>query len=283
MKETERRIAEAVKALIEGAKVEVRDVRKNNGVILRQLQISKGERIQPSLTIDGYIGQAEAGRDIEEIAQEIVESYNRSVEFAKGFNFDFSRENVLKHTKARLINAENNQEMLKDVPHKPFLDLAIIYRCYLDDKSSFVITNKYMDNFGTNPMELWRAAEKNTEQYDCMNVSEIIRRQTGVYVPDEPMYVLTNKARCCGSSVMMFTEYFRELATRFNSDLYILPSSIHKVIAIPTSEIPTSEVGDVEGLRTLVGAVNSNDVEEQEVLSSSVYLYSLDTDEISIA
>ena len=37
----------------------------------------------------------------------------------------------------------------------------------------------------------------------------------------------------------------------------------------------------VEGAK--VGMVNNNDVKEQEVLSSNVYLYSIDNDEISIA
>ena len=74
MKETERRIADAVQTLVEGAKVELRDIHKNNGVILRQLQINNGERIQPSIKMDDYIIQAEAGRNIDEIAQEIVEN-----------------------------------------------------------------------------------------------------------------------------------------------------------------------------------------------------------------
>lgn len=286
MENTERRIAEAVQALVfdEGAKVELRDVHKNNGVILRQLQINNGERIQPSITIDDYIIQAETGRNIDEIAQEIVENNKKSMEIAKSFrNIELNYENVLNHTKACLVNYENNKDMLEKIPHRQFLDLAVIYRCFLDVNISFIITNDAMELLDTNQNELWEAAEANADEYECKSVSEFIRKKIGVYVPDEPLYFFTNKLKLYGSSVMLGTEPFRGLAKRFNSDLYIIPSSIHEVLAIPISELPDTEVEDMEGLRALVGIVNNNDVEEQEVLSSNVYLYSLDNDEISIA
>lgn len=283
MKETERRIAEAVQALVEGAKVELRDIHKNNGVILRKLQINNGERIQPSITIDDYIIQAEAGRDIDEIAQEIVENNQKSMEIAKSFrNIELNYENVLSHTKACLVNYENNKDMLEKIPHRQFLDLAVIYRCFLDANISFIITNDAMELLETNQNELWEAAEANADEYECKSVSEFIRKKIGVYVPDKPLYFVTNKSKLYGSSVMLGTEPFKELATKFNSDLYIIPSSVHEVLAVPTSELQNSLVENVEGLRTLVGVVNSDNVDEQEVLSSSVYLYSLDNDEISI-
>lgn len=286
MENTERRIAEAVQVLVfdEGAKVELRDVHKNNSVILRQLQINNGERIRPSITIDDYIVQAEAGRDIDEIAREIVENNQKSVEIAKSFrNIELNYENVLSHTKACLVNYENNKDMLEKIPHRQFLDLAVIYRCFLDVNISFIITNDAMELLETNQNELWEAAEANADEYECESVSEFIRKKFGVYVPDEPLYFFTNKSKLYGSSVMLGTKPFRGLAKRFNSDLYIIPSSIHEVLAIPISELPDTEVEDMEGLRALVGIVNNNDVEEQEVLSSNVYVYSLDNDEISIA
>ena len=284
MKETERRIAEAVQALVEGAKVELRDIHKNNGVILRQLQINNGERIQPSITMDDYIIQAEAGRNIDEIAQEIVENNKKSMEIAKSFrNMELNYDNVLSHTKACLVNYENNKDMLEKIPHRQFLDLAVIYRCFLDANTSFIIANDAMEMLETNQTELWEAAEANADEYECKSVSEFFRKKIGVYVPDEPLYFVSNKSKLYGSSAMLGTEPFRGLAKRFNSDLYIIPSSIHEVLVIPISELPDTEIKGLEGLRTSVGIVNNNDVEEQEVLSSNVYLYSIDNDEISIA
>ena len=283
MKETERRIADAVQTLVEGAKVELRDIHKNNGVILRQLQINNGERIQPSIKMDDYIIQAEAGRNIDEIAQEIVENNKKSMEIAKSFSMELNYENVLSHTKACLVNYESNKDMLEKIPHRQFLDLAVIYRCFLNANTSFIITNDAMELLETNQNELWEAAEANVDEYECKSVSEFIRKKFGVYVPDEPLYFVTNKLKLYGSSVMLGTEPFRGLAKRFNSDLYIIPSSIHEVLVIPISELPDTEVEDLEGLRAMVGIVNNNDVEEQEVLSQNVYLYSIDNDEISIA
>lgn len=45
---------------------------------------------------------------------------------------------------------------------------------------------------------------------------------------------------------------------------YILPSSIHEVLAVPT------EIGDVNELRTMVKEVNKT-LKEEDILSNKVY------------
>ena len=76
---------------------------------------------------------------------------------------------------------------------------------------------------------------------------------------------------------MLYEEYFLELAGMIKGDLYIMPSSIHEVIAIPA-------VGsDPDELRRIVTEVNMDVVPEDEVLGESVYRYNFEKGKLEIA
>ena len=73
-----------------------------------------------------------------------------------------------------------------------------------------------------------------------------------------------------------YKEYFAEVASKLKSDLYVLPSSIHEVIAVPT------EGYEPWSLTKMVGEINDKEVAEEEVLGDSIYRYSLMTGNLSI-
>lgn len=60
------------------------------------------------------------------------------------------------------------------------------------------------------------------------------------------------------------------------SDLYVLPASIHEVIAIPANGVGP----DV--LRKMVAEVNADEVADEEILSGNVYRYRLGTGRLEI-
>ena len=59
--------------------------------------------------------------------------------------------------------------------------------------------------------------------------------------------------------------------------MYILPSSIHEVIAI------SADIGDPESLAALVAEVNMNEVSLDERLSNQVYHYDKDIRKVTLA
>lgn len=83
-----------------------------------------------------------------------------------------------------------------------------------------------------------------------------------------PMYVLSNKQKLQGAACMFYPDILKNFAEEKNSDLYILPSSIHEVILLPA-------VGDLEkeGLLEMVTEINKTQVQECDVLADSVYYY----------
>lgn len=88
--------------------------------------------------------------------------------------------------------------------------------------------------------------------------------------PDKAMFVLSNNEGFFGASCIIYPDILDKFASENNSDVYILPSSIHETILIPTSKAPSKEE-----LCDMVKEVNNTEVADTERLSDNVYVYSL--------
>ena len=76
---------------------------------------------------------------------------------------------------------------------------------------------------------------------------------------------------------MLYKEYLEIVAERMNGDFYILPSSIHELLAVPVSNT------GLEQLREMVKEVNDNVVAPEEILGYEVYRYNRETGEVEVA
>lgn len=83
-----------------------------------------------------------------------------------------------------------------------------------------------------------------------------------------PMIVVTNKMKMNGAAAILFTDKLREIADSLDSDLYILPSSVHEIIIIAADNAMT-----VEELKETVCYVNRNELRQEEILSDNVYKF----------
>ena len=83
---------------------------------------------------------------------------------------------------------------------------------------------------------------------------------------DYDIYVLTNSIRLNGAHYITDEDYLVDFANSVNSDLYILPSSIHELLIIPMS------CGlKKEELIKMVRDINSTELSQGEVLSDNIY------------
>ena len=95
--------------------------------------------------------------------------------------------------------------------------------------------------------------------------------------PLYPMFVLTNSEGLFGASCMLYDQLIHSYAERFQSDFYILPSSIHEVILVPAFK---NELMDL--FSEMVREVNQSQVAAEEILSDHAYYYSREKDTILI-
>ena len=73
-------------------------------------------------------------------------------------------------------------------------------------------------------------------------------------------------------------ELLKDLATAIGSGMYIIPSSIHEVILVPSVNCD-----DGESIRQMIREVNDTQVEMEEILSYSLYYYDKEEDKVLIA
>lgn len=201
----------------------------------------------------------------------------------------------------RLINLERNQERLRNMPHRQFLDLAIIYyipaMAGTDSGSSSITcsitaTDKALKMWKVDEEDLYRCAVENTQKLfpvSIMTMEELLLRTIEssdlaempveeIIIPDLPAYVM----RCgneenCGAAAMLDADTLMEFAKE-HGDFYILPASIFEVILAPTEFFSTDNMH----FCGMVREVNHMVLSPSEVLSDNAYYYHAGTGKIEI-
>lgn len=287
------RIGELVKEMIGvECKVSFNKVEKNNGLVLQAVVIKEPDMtVWPSIYINKMLDALNAKDiEIEDVAKQIVQTYMDSKanglfgEIVSGFKL--SKELILNNVTYKLVNRKKNDNRLVDAPHKDMLDLTAMYYVIIaeDDKgtSSFLVRYHNCIQYDISLDELDEAAYKNTEMragFNVQSMSDMMGMPVEMSCKDSnPMYVMTNSKVINGATIMMYERYFKELAEKLNDDLYILPSSIHEVLAIPVS----FRSGSTDELVQMVGEINGSEVAEDEILSYSVYRYDRGSCELKI-
>ena len=85
---------------------------------------------------------------------------------------------------------------------------------------------------------------------------------------DVQMYVLSNKNRVEGAACMMYPELIQEFSDKIGSSLYIILSSIHELLLIPTDN--DNEYAEI---KSMIKEINDTQVSTEEILSYSLYFY----------
>ena len=277
--------------------VEVRQVCKNNGVILQGLVLQrKGSNVVPTIYLEPFWKNYESGATMTEIIDSILSLYERecpSGEMDLSFFQDFDR--VKEKIVYRLVNAKWNEELLKSIPHIRFLDLAICFSCSFCEKTlgigEVLVYNNHVDAWGTSVEELLELARRNTcllYGTELMDMEDLLEEFAGAQAPDLPLEergaeriplkILSNRRRVYGAAAMLYPDLLRKVAEEMDCNLFILPSSVHEVLLMPDRGHP-----DPRLLREMVCEVNETQVAAEEVLSEDVYYFDRRRNELRIA
>ena len=208
-------------------------------------------------------------------------------------------ENAEKNIVFQLINSEQNKDMLKNLPHREFYDLSIIYRWIVDindtNVASAIVNNVLADKIGMSEEQLFQAAMNNTKNIlppemqsmkkilgDNLLARGIPEEEVNNIInggqPEMPeMWIITNNKGINGAASILYDEILQQAAERMNDDLYLLPASIHDCIAMPARGI------DPNSLSEMVYSVNVTEVDVGERLSNNVYYYDKDMRKLSQA
>ena len=286
---------EVVKRTGEKYNVRLNDVMKNNGIVLSGITMMQDDsNISPTIYLNRYYEAYESGETtLGCIVEDVLATYERNkVKRSVDMRFFMNYENIKDRIIFKLIHAERNEALLKDVPHIRYLDLAIVFQCLVSEEmfgnATIMIHKAHLKLWQTTVEELYERALQNTpklQRYDIKSMRDVLcemmlleemeggsTKEIEEYLkelPDSvPMYVLSNKSRVQGAACILYPNILKDFAAAIKSDFYILPSSIHEVILLP---VEGEE--DVEALKNMVCEVNGSQVEREEVLSDSVYYF----------
>ena len=264
---------------------------KNNGLKLTGVSmLQKGENVSPVVYLEPYYqsyrdGVCTLNKIVERVAG-LLEEHSQTGDIKAHVEEFEDWEGIRSRIFTKLINADMNRELLQRVPHRMFMDLAVVYYVKVKEfvgggAGTILIDHSHLQQWGADENLLYEAALSNMEEEgtSVQRMDEIFREEGKDLFPDScGMLVLTNRSKVFGASEFLRKDILRKIAGKLQDNLVILPSSIHEVIILPEREAPSErEAAD------MVKEVNNTGLSPEEVLSNHVYRFDWEKDEVCIA
>ena len=170
-----------------------------------------------------------------------------------------------------IINTELNSGLLQLAPHRDFLGLSVIYRMAVADAdgngyATALITNDLLKELKMSVEELDALAEKNSRRKLRTKVVEV-----GPYAR-----MMMTEGLIYGAINIERTDEIRKIADELDSDLYLLPSSVHDIMVFCEGFFNEDELCAM--------LKNGNEVcnDEDEFLTDNIYHYSRSDDTVEL-
>ena len=234
-----------------------------------------GENIKMSPTLyfnnmyDYYI---DAAASVEELALKAFETMLEGINQTEITGEFPDKEKFMENIFFQVINTEKNKTLLLEVPHREYLDLSIIYRYAVNisdnDIATTTINYILMDEFKLTEEELYEAAYKNTRRLLKPKVTS-----PGI----TGFYMLSNDLNIFGANGILYKDIIAKEAKKLNTDIYLIPSSIHEFLIQPVSNILKPK-----DLKEIIKDANEHVIDPEDYLSDSLYIYKLETDTIEV-
>lgn len=290
-----------------GYQVERRMAVRNNQVM--KMAVGAGNVTGPFMTLTGiepyYMEYLHGNMDVEEAVEDIcrvlgLDGGDRDPGMEAETLYDYRK--IKDRIIFRLVSREKNLDMLQDIPHIPFLDLAVEFQLLLGENGwgqravmvDWELCRKWqadprdlMDQAARNMLRLCPPAivpvqERIKEILETCSMAEKVRKEQYDRMEKMkeriPLYILSNQREIHGASAILYPGVLKKYADMLGRDLIILPSSIHEVLLVPSDEGI-----HVCALRKMVQQINASEVLPEERLSDQVYLYQRGADRIVMA
>jgi hypothetical protein len=262
----------------DGAELYFEEIKKFGGNYTGLSLRKPGSTVSPAVNMEQFYGYYLNGADTNELGRVMAEMlqyrFNNSV---PDLDWICDYETASEHFFLCLSNAGCNPDFFENAPHWKRSDLVLT--CHVmseipgEGYIGTVVNYSLFEDYDVDEDRLFEDAVKNSirmmppklefarDLYD----DEVEREE------DDPFYdlmVVSNEKHFRGAAVLFYPGVMEEIAMKLGGDYYIIPSSVHEVLAIPAD--PSLSV---DYLNQLVTEANLLHVPENERLSDGVYLY----------
>lgn len=242
---------------------------------------AQDSKIISSIDIESYY---RSDVDIEKACAEIIKSYERIPISIKEF-FEISADySKLKNSlQLRVVNKDDNNLKFLQKGIYRFNDVGaeIVYlelKRGEDYNTSYRVTADMLELYGLTEEEVFSDAIENTQKKNPIIINGIYETICEIIGEDatqdkdrqnDDIYVISNKEKLFGAAVLSYPDSLKLIRETVGEKFYILPSSIHEVLAVSQDTVP---LGAIE-LREMVREINRTEVEPQDILSNEVFEY----------
>ncbi|MCH4190798.1 MAG: DUF5688 family protein [Butyrivibrio sp.] len=261
--------------------ISMREITKNNGLVLHGITWTNAEmNCSPTVYLDGFYEKYREGMEMSEIMMKLIEtfeSYTPQQKIDMSFFTDYTQ--VKDKIIFKLIGYEQNQEMLTDMPHIRYQNLAVVFYCTVEPQvrdGIVMIHNNHLKIWNVDAQELYETALRNSPKLCPASITGLretvgeIMGEGNIAPGKDEMKVLTNRGKMFGAACILYPGLLQEIADGIGENLFILPSSIHEVILLSDTE---EAMHSGESLLEVVKDVNRSVVDREDILADSVYYF----------
>lgn len=277
---------------MEDAKVEIETVQKVNKKLEGLKLVTENSKVCPIYYMDNLYKDYLSNGNFDLTMVELIEKLKFSEMERPDFDLDFNK--IKDKVILELVNSENNKGLLEKIPHRNIADLSVIYHWIIDANNygitSAIVTNQVAEEINLSENDLFKSASENlkkTSPATIKSLEEVLmgimndqpeKNDQGIEIDDpDSIYVISNTRKQYGAAAILDTELMSNIAEQMDSNIYILPSSIHECLLV------SDRFGEPEQLQQWVREVNSTEVDIKDKLSDNLYVFNKDTKKIEIA
>lgn len=227
--------------------------------------------VSPNIYLDDLYKIFQECQDLDALLLDVVDKIVHYTHQLNENQFDLDLKSKKHLIIMNLVNTEMNKTLLETVPHREVLDLSIIYRVLMSrDDSGFgtiLINHDIMEELQLTEDQLHQLAYENTERLLPVKITKV----TDVF------FTLTNEYNVGGAAAMLYKHAAELLAEKAEGDFYVIPCSIHDVIAVPKKKANLKELVEMLARGNQVCAPGD------AILSNSIYRYNQQKSSFQIA
>ena len=235
----------------------------------------KGSGCMPRFDLRAYYETHIEGMTIEELAKKAVHGIHaEDIPSEADIKALLDPEQIRNRLIIRLLNRKTNESILKEMPHLPFLDLAITFHLLLEEKKdgtkSIRVTNKLWEEYmGDSVLQMYRQALLNTER---LFPARMVQMEQLLHLSElgisSGLFIISNPHGIYGAAVLLYDGVQEKIRRILGEAYYVIPSSVHEMLVIRESDVP-----DINMLKSTILEVNSTQVAEEDVLSNQLYRF----------
>ncbi|WP_029233727.1 DUF5688 family protein [Butyrivibrio sp. VCB2006] len=216
--------------------VETHTVEKMNQSYEALVVKPKDGVIGVNIGIDAAFKEYSDGRSFDMIVRQIASAAEHALDNHPAFDLealtDYSQ--MKGKLAMEVVSAERNAELLETVPHKNMEDMAIVYRIVLDSslegRSSILVTNKMLDNYGITAEQLHADAMSIAPEVRpavIQELSEVMAEMMGAEQAemlglgpkaDEPIFVATVEDKTQGAGILAYQDFMDQAAEKLGGE-----------------------------------------------------------------